>query len=257
MCCDYYIIFHFEAIFMTIDSAGGGHGEGPAKRVLGVVVDGKVDINKHCALVALKSSHTLGCIHESVASRSREVVLPLHLVLLRHYLEYFVQIWSLQYRRDMDLLEGVQRRATKMMQGIEHHFYENRPRELRLFSLEKRRRWGDLIVAFHYLKGSCKREGDRLLSSVCYDRTRRNGFKLEVRRFRLDVRKKFFTVKVMRHWNRLPREVADAPTLETREVRLDGALSNLICCRHPYSLQRSWTTCPLKVFPHSNDSMFL
>ncbi|KFR08795.1 hypothetical protein Y956_09355, partial [Nipponia nippon] len=55
-----------------------------------------------------------------------------------------------------------------------------------------------------------------------------NGFKLKEGRFRLDIRKKFFTMRVVRHWNRLPREVVDAPSLEKHSTRLDGALSNLV-----------------------------
>jgi len=83
-------------------------------------------------------------------------------------------------------------------------------------------------VAFRYLKGAYKQDGDRLFSKTCCNRTRGNGFELKVCRFRLDMRKKFFTVRVVKHWHRLPRGVVDAPLLETFKVRLDGVLSNLM-----------------------------
>ena len=81
---------------------------------------------------------------------------------------------------------------------------------------------------FQYLKGAYKKDGDKLLSRACSDRTGSNGFKLKEGRFRLDVRQKFFTMRAVKHWSRLPREVVDAPSLKTFKVSLDGALSNLI-----------------------------
>jgi len=99
---------------------------------------------------------------------------------------------------------------------------------LGLFSLGMRRLWGDLIAAFQYLKGAYRRDGEGLLTRVCSDRTRGNGCKLKGGRLRLDIGKKFFTMRVVKHWNRLPREVVDAPSLEVFHVRLDGALSHLV-----------------------------
>ncbi|KAK4807041.1 hypothetical protein QYF61_018382 [Mycteria americana] len=77
------------------------------------------------------------------------------------------------------------------------------------------------------LKGASKKDGERLFSRACSNRTRGNGFKLKEGRFRLDIRKNIFTVRVVKHWNRMPGDVLDAPSLETFKVRLDGALSNL------------------------------
>ncbi|PKU33345.1 hypothetical protein llap_16350 [Limosa lapponica baueri] len=116
-----------------------------------------------------------------------------------------------------------------MIRELEHLSYEDRLRELGLFSLEKRRLQRDIIVALQYLRGAYRRDGEGLFIREWSDRTRGNGFKLKEGRFRLDIRKKFFTVRVARHWNRLPREVVDAPSLEVFKARLDGALSNFVC----------------------------
>ena len=107
-----------------------------------------------------------------------------------------------------------------MIRGLEHLTYEDRLRELGFFSLEKRRLQGNLIVFFRYLKGGAyMKAGKEHFIRTCGNRTRGNGFKLEEGRFRQDIRKKFFTVLVVRYWNRLPREVVDAPSPEAFKAR--------------------------------------
>lgn len=112
--------------------------------------------------------------------------------------------------------------VTNVIRGLQHFCYKGRQRDLGLF---KWMLWGDLRTAFQHLKGSYTKEGEWLFTWADSDRTRQKSFKLEEGRFRFDNWKKFFTVRLLRHWNKLPRETEDASSLDVFKLR---SLRNLI-----------------------------
>ncbi|KAK4832372.1 hypothetical protein QYF61_022227 [Mycteria americana] len=118
---------------------------------------------------------------DSVANRTREVIVPLYSALVRPHLESCVQFWAPHYKKDIKVLDYVQRRATKLVKGLEHKTEEEWVRELGLFSLEKRR-----------------------------------------------LRNYFFTKRLVKHWNRLLREVVESPALEVFKRRVDMVLRDMV-----------------------------
>ncbi|KAJ7416284.1 hypothetical protein WISP_72527 [Willisornis vidua] len=154
-----------------------------------MLVAEKLKVTQQSGLSAQRDNSILDYIKNCVASNLRGVILPLYSALVRPLLEH----WCPQYRKDINLLEQIQRRAMNLISGMEHLSYEVKLRKLELLGLKERRLWDDLIAVFQYLKGAYKKDEEGLFARACSDWTRENGFNLKECGFRLDLRKKLFT----------------------------------------------------------------
>ncbi|CAM4578493.1 unnamed protein product [Caretta caretta] len=155
---------------------------------LGVLVDHRMTMSRQCDMAVKKTNAVLGCIRRGISSRDKEMLVSLYKALMRPHLEYCVQFWSPMFKKDEFKVEEVQRRATRMIRGMENLSCERRLKELGLFSLTKRRLRGDRIALYKYIRGINTGEGEELFKLSTNVDTRTNGYKLVIRKFRLEIR---------------------------------------------------------------------
>ena len=148
-------------------------------------------------------------------------MMQLYKTLVRPHLEYCVQFWSPHYRKDVEALERVQRRFTRMLPGLESMQFDQRLRELGLYSLERRRMRGDMIEVYKILRGIDRVDSQCLFPRAPLLSTRGHGFKVRGGKFKGDIGGRFFTQRVVGAWNALPESVVEADTLVKFKRLLD------------------------------------
>ena len=193
---------------------------------LGVLISSDLKFSKQCIEVEKKAQRLLGYIKRQFRYRNKEIVLTLYNSLVRPHLEYAVQFWSPTLKKDIEKLERVQKRATKLIPSIRHMGYQRRLKELNLFTLETRRLRGQLIEVFKILRGFENIDYQSIFS-LNTNRTRNHGWKLDLKQFHHNSLGHFFTYKICNLWNRLPTEVVDSSSIEQFKLRLDKVLPHI------------------------------
>ena len=194
---------------------------------LGVIISRDLQFTKQCTEVEKKAQKLLGYIKRQFITRRKETILTLYNALVRPHLEYAAQFWSPSQRKDIEKLEAVQARATKLIPSIRHLGYQRRLERLNLYSLEKRRLRGQLIETYKILSGIDKID-HRNLFTLSNNQTRTNGWKLELKRFNTSHCGTFFTYKIPSFWNRLPADVVNSSTVNQFKVRLDRVIDSFL-----------------------------
>jgi ribonucleases P/MRP protein subunit RPP40 len=191
------------------------------ERDLGVLVGKSGKPSEQCVAAVKKANVVLGMIKRNIYFKSKDVIVRLYKALVRPRLEFCIQAWSPYLRKDIDLIERVQRRATKLIEGYKNLSYENRLHLTGLITLEKRRVRGDLIQVFKMIKGIDNIDYNKFFEISKSHRTRGHNCRLVKNRSKLDVRKYFFSQRVVNSWNKLPQEVVDATSLNSFKNKLD------------------------------------
>ena len=182
---------------------------------LGVYVHQSLKPSQHIAAAVQKANQVLGMIKRNITNKSTSVITKLYKELVRPHLEYGVQAWSPWLKKDIDKLEAVQRRASRMIPEIKGLTYEERLGKMGLTTLATRRYRGDMLEVFKLVKGLEGIEAEELFTyNTSTYTTRGHTHKLEIGHSRLDVRKKFFTRRVLGPWNRLPPHVVSPSTTD-------------------------------------------
>lgn len=194
---------------------------------LGVIISSDLKVGNQCLEARNKANKMLGIINRNVCYKSKEVISKLYNSYVRPLLEYCSQVWAPYLRKDIEMLESVQRRATRMISGFEGKSYKERLKELGMYSVERRFLRGDMIQVFKIFKSFDNIETNKFFTVDHGSVTRGHNKKIKKRTCHLDIRKYSFGNRVVNFWNGLPQGVVSSDSLATFKKSLDRYMDSL------------------------------
>ena len=186
---------------------------------LGVIIHKSTKTSRQCNAAAAKANKILGFIRRTVVSRQKSIIINLYKTLVRPHLEYCSQVWSPALQKDKDILEKVQRRATKMIQGLGKLHYTDRLRECGLTTLERRRCRGDLIQTYKLITRKEITPYTRFFQLENRKGLRGHRYKLS-KKAEGPIKQRFFSSRVVNTWNELSDETVSVESTNSFKIKL-------------------------------------
>ena len=182
-------------------------------------------VSEQCRIAASKGNQIIGMIRRNITYKENSLIVPLYKAIVRPHLEYCIQAWNPHLRKDIDMLEKIQRRATKLIPGLIDLRYEERLKECGLTTLETRRLRGDQIEVFKILNGYENIDSNIFFLEIKQLKiTRGHNFTLVKKQSRLDVRKFSFSQRTINVWNKLSTECVQANSVNMFKNKIDNYL---------------------------------
>ena len=191
---------------------------------LGVTISTDMKVSEQCGIAASKGNQILGLIRRNITYKGKKLIIPLYKAIVRPHLEYCIQAWRPNRKKDIDTLERIQRRATKMIPELRDLSYEERLKECGLTTLETRRLRGDQIEVFKILNGYENIDRNMFFSLKKDSRTRGHEVKLVKDQCRLDIRKHSFSQRTINEWNKLSTDCVTASSVNMFKNKVDTYL---------------------------------
>ena len=192
---------------------------------LGVTMNANMKVSEQCRIAASKGNQVLGMIRRNISYKDKSLIVPLYKAIVRPHLEYCIQAWSPYLRKDIDMLEKIQRRATKLIPGLRDLRYEERLKECGLTTLETRRLRGDQIEVFKILNGYENIDSNIFFEIKESKITRGHNYTLVKKQSRLDVRKYSFSQRTINVGNKLSTDCVHASSVNMFKNGIDRCLA--------------------------------
>ena len=191
---------------------------------LGVTISADMKVSEQCGIAASKGNQILGLIRRNITYKGKKLIIPLYKAIVRPHLEYCIQAWRPYRKKDIDTLERIQKRATKIIPELRDLSYEERLKECGLTTLETKRLRGDQIEVFKILNGYENIDRNMFFSLKKDSRTRGHEVKLVKDQCRLDIRKHSFSQRTINEWNKLSTDCVTASSVNMFKNKVDTYL---------------------------------